>query len=71
MNFTACNWDISNLRGEIRELGPSIRHGSAISDLLLENEFKGKKLMAMKEILTVRPSSGVAAFPAGLWRQRE
>lgn len=35
--------DISNLRGEIKELGPSIRQVSRISDLLLENELKEKK----------------------------
>jgi hypothetical protein len=33
---------MSNLRGELRELAPSIRQVSRISDLLLENELKEK-----------------------------
>ncbi len=40
--FHRLQLDISNLRGEIRELGPSIRQVSRISDLLLENELKVK-----------------------------
>ncbi|MCW0135699.1 DUF2730 domain-containing protein [Escherichia coli] len=36
MSSTTCNWTSSNLRGEIKELGPSIRQVSRISDLLLE-----------------------------------
>lgn len=34
--------EMSNLRGELRELAPSIRQVSRISDLLLENELKDK-----------------------------
>lgn len=34
--------EMSNLRGELRELDPSIRQVSRISDLLLENELKDK-----------------------------
>jgi hypothetical protein len=34
--------EMSNLRGELRELAPSIRQVSRISDLLLENELKEK-----------------------------
>ncbi|BBV67833.1 hypothetical protein STW0522KLE44_42210 [Klebsiella sp. STW0522-44] len=33
---------MSDLRGELRELAPSIRQVSRISDLLLENELKDK-----------------------------
>ncbi|HFO6709654.1 TPA: DUF2730 family protein [Escherichia coli] len=40
--FHRLQLDISNLRGEIQELGPSIRQVSRISDLLLENELKEK-----------------------------
>ena len=40
--FHRLQLDISNLRGEIRELVPSIRQVSRISDLLLENELKEK-----------------------------
>lgn len=40
--FHRLQLDISNLRGEIKELGPSIRQVSRISDLLLENELKEK-----------------------------
>ncbi|GDO93283.1 DUF2730 family protein [Escherichia coli] len=40
--FHRLQLDISNLRGEIRELGPSIRQVSRISNLLLENELKEK-----------------------------
>ncbi len=40
--FHRLQLDISNLRGEIKELGPSIRQVSRISDLLLENELKVK-----------------------------
>lgn len=32
--------EISNLRGDIRELGQALREVSRISDLLLENELK-------------------------------
>ena len=32
----------NNLRGDLRELAPSIRQVSRISDLLLENELKDK-----------------------------
>ena len=34
--------EMSNLRGELRELAPSIRQVSRISDLLLDNELKEK-----------------------------
>jgi hypothetical protein len=34
--------EMSNLRGELRELAPSLRQVSRISDLLLENELKDK-----------------------------
>ncbi|XWJ90960.1 DUF2730 domain-containing protein [Phytobacter ursingii] len=34
---------MSDLRGELRELAPSIRQVSRISDLLLENELKENK----------------------------
>lgn len=34
--------EMSNLRGELRELAPAIRQVSRISDLLLENELKDK-----------------------------
>jgi len=34
---------MSDLRGELRELAPSIRQVSRISDLLLENELKETK----------------------------
>ncbi|MCZ5371811.1 DUF2730 family protein [Escherichia coli] len=40
--FHRLQLDISNLRGEIKELGPSISQVSRISDLLLENELKEK-----------------------------
>ncbi|ENA5704157.1 DUF2730 family protein [Escherichia coli] len=40
--FHRLQLDISNLRGEIKELGPSIRQVSRIRDLLLENELKEK-----------------------------
>lgn len=34
--------EISNLRGDLRELGPAIRQVKHVSDLLLENELKEK-----------------------------
>lgn len=34
--------EMSNLRGDLRELGPAIRQVKHVSDLLLENELKEK-----------------------------
>lgn len=34
--------EMSNLRGDLRELGPAIRQVKHVSDLLLENELKDK-----------------------------
>lgn len=41
-DFHQLQLEMSNLRGELRELAPSIRQVSRISDLLLENELKDK-----------------------------
>lgn len=40
--FHQLQLEMSNLRGELRELAPSIRQVSHLSNLLLENELKDK-----------------------------